>query len=259
MLCPGYPGGMDSREELRVAVIVVAAGSGERLGQGQPKAQALLGSESLLAHALRGVLAADVAQTVCVVVPRGDTELRAVCAGIDAEIRTVDGGSTRSDSVGNALAVLPEDIDAVLVHDAARPLTPDEVFHRVRNALEAGAKAVIPALAVVDTIKAAQPSAKSGIAPEQVQSTPQREVLRAVQTPQGFDLKTLRDAHEAAAMFNDAQAAAITDDAMLVESRGVPVYLVRGSELSLKITTPTDLLIAEALLEGPAAPRWVEG
>ena len=101
---------MDAQHELRVAVIVVAAGSGERLGQGQPKAQATLGAEPLLAHALRGVLAARVGQLVCVVVPRGDTELRAVCAGIDPEIITVDGGSTRSDSVGNALAVLPESI-----------------------------------------------------------------------------------------------------------------------------------------------------
>lgn len=250
---------MNSRDEIRVAVIVVAAGSGERLGQGQPKAQATLGSEPLLAHALRGVLAAQVAEFLCVVVPRGDVELRAVCARIDPSIRTVDGGSTRSDSVSNALAVLPADIDAVLVHDAARPLTPEEVFHRVRNALEAGAQAVIPALAVVDTIKTAQPATEREIAPEQVNTTPQRDVLRAVQTPQGFDLATLRAAHDAASMFNDAQAAAITDDAMLVESQGVPVYLVRGSELSFKITTPIDLLIAEAMLEGPAAPRWVEG
>ncbi|ABY22163.1 2-C-methyl-D-erythritol 4-phosphate cytidylyltransferase [Renibacterium salmoninarum ATCC 33209] len=250
---------MNYRDEIRVAVIVVAAGSGERLGQGQPKAQAALGSEPLLVHALRGVLAAHVAEFLCVVVPRGDVELRAVCARIDPSIRTVDGGSTRSDSVSNALAVLPANIDAVLVHDAARPLTPEEVFHRVRNALEAGAQAVIPALAVVDTIKTAQPSTEREIAPEQVHTTPQRDVLRAVQTPQGFDLATLRAAHEAASMFNDAQAAAITDDAMLVESQGVPVYIVRGSELSLKITTPIDLLIAEAMLEGPAAPRWVEG
>lgn len=250
---------MDSEQELRVAVIVVAAGSGDRLGQGRPKAQAILGTEPLLAHALRGVLAADVAQTVCVVLPRGNAELRSVCAGIDPDVIMIDGGSTRSDSVSNALAILPDGLDAVLVHDAARPLAPEEVFHRVRHALEAGAKAVIPALAVVDTIKTAQPAADPGIAPEQVRSTPQREVLRTVQTPQGFDLATLRAAHEAATMFTDAQAAAITDDAMLVESSGVPVYLVRGSELSLKITTPTDLLIAEALLEGPAAPRWVEG
>lgn len=250
---------MDSEQELQVAVIVVAAGSGERLGQGRPKAQAVLGSEPLLAHAVRGVVAARVAQTICVVVPRGDTELRELCHGIDPGILTVDGGSTRSDSVGNALAVLPTNVEAVLVHDAARPLAPEDVFHRVRHALEAGAQAAIPVLAVADTIKKAQPATEPGIAPEQVHSTPRREELRAVQTPQGFNLATLRAAHEAAAMFNDAQAAAITDDAMLVESRGVPVYLVRGSELSLKITTPIDLLIAEALLEGPAAPRWVEG
>ncbi|AJT42600.1 2-C-methyl-D-erythritol 4-phosphate cytidylyltransferase [Psychromicrobium lacuslunae] len=253
---------MESPSTLRTAVIIVAAGSGERLGQGIPKAQVILGSEPMLNHALRGVLATEVAEQICVVLPRGDTELRAQLAGFDAgtgvRITAVDGGSTRADSVRNALEVLAG-IDVVLVHDAARALAPVEVFHRVLNALESGAKAVIPVIPVVDTIKVAVHSEEPGIAPEQVRSTPAREQLRAVQTPQGFELATLLKAHQASAMFTDAQAAAITDDAMLVESQGIPVYLVRGSELSLKITTPHDLLFAEALLEGPAAPRWVEG
>ncbi|NYE96273.1 2-C-methyl-D-erythritol 4-phosphate cytidylyltransferase [Psychromicrobium silvestre] len=253
---------MESQSTLRTAVIIVAAGSGERLGQGIPKAAATLGSEPMLGHALRGVLAAQIAAQICVVLPRGDTELRALVAslqeGNDVQLMTVDGGSTRADSVRNALEVLSE-TDAVLVHDAARALAPTEVFHRVLNALESGAKAVIPVIPVVDTIKVASSSERPDIAPEQVRSTPIRESLRAVQTPQGFELATLRKAHDASAMFTDAQAAAITDDAMLVESQGIPVYLVRGSELSLKITTPNDLLFAEALLEGPAAPRWVEG
>ena len=80
-----------------------------------------------------------------------------------------------------------------------------------------------------------------------------------MQTPQGFELATLRRAHEAAAGFDAGQAAAVTDDAMLVELLGVPVHAVRGASQSLKITTPLDLIIAEGLLEGPLGVRWVEG
>ncbi|WP_394940744.1 2-C-methyl-D-erythritol 4-phosphate cytidylyltransferase [Psychromicrobium sp. YIM B11713] len=254
---------METPPTLRIAVVLVAAGSGERLGQGIPKAKALLGAEPMLSHALRGVIHAQVADQICVVIPRGDQELAALVAQQASEVAvpifTADGGSTRADSVRNALEALRTECDAVLVHDAARALTPAEVFHRVAHALQAGARAVIPVLAVVDTIKVASPSEQPGIATEQVRSTPLRESLRTVQTPQGFETAALRKAHDAASMFTDAQAAAVTDDAMLVESQGIPVYLVRGSELSLKITTPNDLLIAEALLEGPAAPRLVEG
>ena len=101
--------------------------------------------------------------------------------------------------------------------------------------------------------------ADAGIAPEVVTGTAAREVLRAVQTPQGFELTTLRRAHEEAAAFDGARAATVTDDAMLVELLGVPVYAVRGASQSLKITTPLDLILAEGLLEGPLGARWVEG
>jgi len=159
------------------------------------------------------------------------------------------------------LAALHEGTDAVLVHDAARALTPEVVFHRVAEALAAGAKAVIPALPVVDTVKTvvATDGDDARIAPEIVTGTALREELRAVQTPQGFDLATLRRAHEAAALFDDARSAAVTDDAMLVELLGVPVHAVRGASQSLKITTPLDLIIAEGLLEGPLGIRFVEG
>jgi 2-C-methyl-D-erythritol 4-phosphate cytidylyltransferase len=92
-----------------------------------------------------------------------------------------------------------------------------------------------------------------------VTGTAPREELRSVQTPQGFRLSTLHDAHRAASRFDEAQAAAVTDDAMLVELLGVPVHAVHGSTQSLKITTPLDLIIAEGLLEGPLGIRWVEG
>ncbi|MGO4193189.1 2-C-methyl-D-erythritol 4-phosphate cytidylyltransferase [Arthrobacter sp. YAF17] len=262
------------------AVIVVAAGSGQRLGYGMPKAKVPLGGDTILTHALRGVAAAGIAQQICVAIPPGDQELLALCddfaqalkaehpgtpgtggAGQPPIVTIVDGGATRAESVRAALAALLPATEAVLVHDAARALTPEAVFHRVSHALAAGALAVIPAIPVVDTVKTVEPTTGDGaaIAPELVTGTAARETLRAVQTPQGFDLATLRRAHEAAASFDDGQAAAVTDDAMLVELLGVPVHAVRGASQSLKITTPLDLIIAEGLLEGPLGVRWVEG
>lgn len=254
------------------AVVVVAAGSGERLGYGMPKARVPLGGEAILTHALRGVAAAGIARQICVAVPRGDSELRELCAafteevGLDLgesapEVTIVDGGSSRADSVRSALAALRDGTVSVLVHDAARALTPEAVFHRVAAALASGAKAVIPAIPVVDTVKTvvATHGDDARIAPELVTGTAPRGELRAVQTPQGFELATLKRAHDAAAMFDDAQAAAVTDDAMLVELLGVPVHAVRGASQSLKITTPLDLILAEGLLEGPLGMRFVEG
>jgi len=259
-----------------IAVVVVAAGSGERLGYGMPKARVPLAGEAILTHALRGVAASGVARQICIAVPKGDVQLRELCDAFRSEleaelaegsgdalpdITVVDGGVTRSDSVRSALAALQEGTDAVLVHDAARALTPEVVFHRVAAALAAGARAVIPALPVVDTVKTVTATGgdDARIAPEIVTGTAPREELRAVQTPQGFDLATLRRAHDAAALFDDAQSAAVTDDAMLVELLGVPVHAVRGASQSLKITTPLDLIIAEGLLEGPLGMRFVEG
>jgi 2-C-methyl-D-erythritol 4-phosphate cytidylyltransferase len=262
------------------AVIIVAAGSGQRLGYGMPKARVPLGGESILIHALRGVAAAGVARQICVAIPPGDPELHSLCEafvqdlkdehrrhaasepGVQLPVVTmVDGGETRADSVRAAMAGLLPDTRAVLVHDAARALTPESVFHRVAQALAAGALAVIPVMPVVDTVKTVRPTtgADAAMAPELVTGTAPREALRAVQTPQGFDFATLQRAHDAAALFDAGQAAAVTDDAMLVELLGVPVHAVRGASQSLKITTPLDLIIAEGLLEGPLGARWVEG
>jgi 2-C-methyl-D-erythritol 4-phosphate cytidylyltransferase len=258
------------------AVVIVAAGSGERLGYGMPKARVQLGSDTILTHALRGVAAAGVARQICVALPPGDTVLQELCAAFVEELRaghdgnpenplpvltTVDGGATRAASVRSALAVLLDGTEAVLVHDAARALTPEYVFHRVVDSLAAGAVAVIPAVPVVDTVKMVAPTTgdDSRIAPELVTGTAPREELRSVQTPQGFRLSTLIQAHQAAAEFDEKQVAAVTDDAMLVELLGVPVHAVHGSTQSLKITTPLDLIIAEGLLEGPLGMRWVEG
>ena len=264
------------------AVIVVAAGSGQRLGYGMPKAKVPLGGDTILTHALRGVAAAGIAQQICIALPPGDTELRALCeaftqelaaghsgaasapSGVTASVpvvTVVDGGANRADSVRAAMAALLPDTESVLVHDAARALTPEAVFHRVAAALGAGASAVIPVIPVVDTVKTVEPTTGDGaaVAPELVTGTAPRESLRAVQTPQGFALSTLKRAHEAASGFDAGQAALVTDDAMLVELIGVPVHAVRGASQSLKITTPLDLILAEGLLEGPLGLRWVEG
>ncbi len=258
----------DTRTRLITAVILVAAGSGQRLGYGMPKAAVPLGGEPLLMHALRGVVASGVSSQVCVVLPAGDDGLRQLCEDFSQELAdggpllsVVDGGATRADSVRAGLAVLTDGIEAVLVHDAARALTPDTVFHRVADALAAGAAAVIPAVAVVDTVKtvAGTSGGDAVLAPEIVTGTAVREQLRSVQTPQGFRLSTLLQAHRAASDFDDEQSAAVTDDAMLVEMLGIPVFAVRGSTQSLKITTPLDLILAEGLLEGPLGARWVEG
>lgn len=258
----------DSSTRLVTAVILVAAGSGQRLGYGMPKAAVPLGGEPLLMHALRGVVESGVSSQVCVVLPAGDDGLRQLCEDFREELAdggplltVVDGGATRADSVRAGLAALMEGIEAVLVHDAARALTPDSVFHRVADALAAGASAVIPAVSVVDTVKtvAATSGDKAALAPEIVTGTAVREDLRAVQTPQGFHLNTLLRAHEAAQALDEHQSAAVTDDAMLVEMLGTDVFAVRGSTQSLKITTPLDLILAEGLLEGPLGARWVEG
>jgi 2-C-methyl-D-erythritol 4-phosphate cytidylyltransferase len=258
----------ESPTRLVTAVIVVAAGSGQRLGYGMPKAAVPLGGEPILMHALRGIVASGVASQVCVALPAGDQGLRQLCDGFRGEladagplVTIVDGGSTRADSVRAGIAALMDGIEAVLVHDAARALTPESVFHRVSDALAAGAAAVIPAIPVVDTVKmvAATAGEDAAFAPEVVTGTARREELRAVQTPQGFRIATLLEAHEAARALDPQQSAAVTDDAMLVEMLGTPVHAVRGSTQSLKITTPLDLIFAEGLLEGPLGARWVEG
>lgn len=258
----------DTPTRLVTALILVAAGSGQRLGYGMPKAAVPLGGEPLLSHALRGVVASGISSQVCVVLPAGDDGLRQLCEDFRQELADggpvltiVDGGATRADSVRAGIAVLMDGIEAVLVHDAARALTPESVFHRVADALASGAAAVIPAIPVVDTVKtvAATTGQDSVLAPEIVTGTAPREDLRAVQTPQGFQLSTLLKAHEAAQALGEEQSAAVTDDAMLVEMLGTQVFAVRGSTQSLKITTPLDLILAEGLLEGPLGTRWVEG
>ncbi len=227
----------------RVAVIVVAAGSGQRLGAGRPKAFVGLDEHTVLRHALAGVFAAPEAQVI-VVAPAdrvGDalTEARAVAAGRHDLVSVVAGGATRQESVAAGLRAVWPDVEWVLVHDAARALTPPDVFARVIVALESGKDAVLPVLPVVDTVKR--------VAGESVREAVDRSDLAAAQTPQGFSRVVLDAAYAAA-------SADHTDDAALVQSAGTEVWTVPGDERSFKITTPTDLDRARALLGAAPAP-----
>jgi 2-C-methyl-D-erythritol 4-phosphate cytidylyltransferase len=218
-----------------VGAVVPAAGRGERLGPGAPKALRLLAGEPLLVHAVRGLRAAPSVGPVVVAAPPGEVDaVGALLAGLDVTV--VAGGTDRQDSVAAALAALPLDVELVLVHDAARCLVPAHVVEGVVAALRAGAYAVVPVLPLADTIK--QVDAAGAV----VQTVPRAD-LRAVQTPQGFARDVLERAHRSG-------APGATDDASMVEALGLPVATVPGAEEAFKVTRPLDLLLAEAVLRG---------
>jgi 2-C-methyl-D-erythritol 4-phosphate cytidylyltransferase len=215
-----------------VAVVLAAAGRGERLGTGVVKALRELAGEPLLLHAIRGVRAVPAVGPVVVTAPVGlVNDLTILLASYDVVV--IAGGEERQQSVRHGLAALPTGVDHVLVHDAARALTPPSVFASVIAALRAGADAVVPVLPIADTVKR--------VVDDRVTGTVERGDLRAVQTPQGFVLEVLTRAH--------AQAGPpATDDAMLVERLGRTVVTVPGSDDAFKVTRPFDLLVAEAVL-----------
>jgi 2-C-methyl-D-erythritol 4-phosphate cytidylyltransferase len=212
--------------------VVAAAGSGLRLGADQPKALVPLAGRPLVAWAVDTLRDGGVDEVV-VAIPVGHRS--AFAAGLPG-VRLVDGGPTRTASVRAALAATEATTGVVLVHDAARPLTPPEVVRRVLAALTGGARAVVPVLPVVDTTVAVGPDGRvTGALP--------REVIRRVQTPQGFDRATLVEAY--GHLPADAE---LTDDAAVVHTIGVPVETVQGDERAAKVTVPQDLALAELLV-----------
>ncbi len=228
----------------------MAAGSGTRLGASAPKAFVGVDSRSVLRHALDGVFAAAPAQVV-VVAPAGwegdaETELREA-AGERADLgRVVTGGATRQQSVAAGLSALWGDIETVLVHDAARALTPPSQIDAVAEAVAAGV-GVIPTLPVVDTLKR--------VVDGTVAAAVDRSELAAAQTPQGFPRAALEVAYAAAR----ESGVEYTDDAALFAATGRPVRHIDGSERAFKITTPADLERARHLLgshnAGAGIPR----
>ncbi|MBT2483186.1 MULTISPECIES: 2-C-methyl-D-erythritol 4-phosphate cytidylyltransferase [unclassified Microbacterium] len=228
------------------AIIVVAAGSGTRLEARAPKALVGIDAHSILRHALDGVFAASPAQVV-VVAPagyEGDAEAElAAAAGDRRELgRVVTGGATRQRSVAAGLAALWGGVTSVLVHDAARALTPPSLIDAVAAAVTVDS-GIIPALPVVDTLKKVDGDA--------VVDVVDRSELAAAQTPQGFPRRLLEMAY-AAALDSGVE---YTDDAALFAAAGHPVRLIAGSPRAFKITTPADLERARHLLSGEPDAR----
>jgi len=213
----------------KTAVIIPAAGSGERLGANLPKALVQTVGRTLLEHSYSRL--SPVAAQIIIAAPAGFEDRFRELLGDGVTV--VTGGSTRTQSVKLALAVLNPEIEYVLVHDAARALASTDLAERVLAALAGGDVAVIPGLAVIDTIKEID-------ADSRVVGTPDRTRLVAVQTPQGFDRKTLIDAHQSGV---DA-----TDDAALVELLGKSVRVIAGETSAFKITHPEDVERATNLL-----------
>ena len=243
--------------------VLTAAGSGSRLGAGVPKALVPVGGVSLLRRAAAGLIASGAVSHVVVTAPAEEVDrFRAELEGLlDAAAAAGAGrcggievvaGSPRSRQasvalgLAAALAAVPQ-ADVVIVHDAARALTPPEVTQRVVAAVRAGHEAVVPALPVTDTVKEVE--ARREGEPEPVVGTPRRDRLRAVQTPQGFSTPVLVAAHRAGAGRAADEALAASDDAGLVEACGGSVVVVAGDERAMKVTTPMDLALAELLLE----------
>ena len=211
------------------AAIIAGAGMGHRLGADIPKALIQIDGVTLVERAFAAL--STVVDEIVITAPAGYEEQFRAIVGESAKVIT--GGVLRSDSVNLALKSLSPSTKYVLVHDAARALATSELASRVLRELEHGETAVIPALSVVDTIKEVD---RDGY----VRNTPDRAVLKAVQTPQGFSVDVLKRAHQAS---HDA-----TDDAALVEALGVKVKTIAGEARALKITNPEDIATALTLL-----------
>lgn len=227
-------------KQVPAVAIVVAAGSGSRLGADVPKALVEIDGVAMVRRCLDALAEAGVTFVVVTVPASHEPEFRQVLEGAPVPLRTVVGGARRQDSVSlgaHELANSHPDDAVVLVHDAARPLVPAEVVSRVATAVGRGASAVVPTVAVVDSIRELGDSGSRVV---------DRSRLRAVQTPQGFRLGTLLEAHRRLA----AGDIEVTDDAAAAELLGHAVTLVEGHRDAMKITERVDMVLAHAILAG---------
>ena len=217
----------------RATALLAAAGSGQRLGAGAPKALAPLAGRPLIEWSLRALRAAELVEGIVLAAPAESAEELERRYGDEAEV--VAGGASRSESVAAMLERAESEL--VLVHDAARPLLAPELADAIVDGLARRPElaALVAAAPLTDTVKEAGPD---GI----VERTLDRSRLWAVQTPQAFRAAALRDALAA------GDLASATDDAMLVERNGGTVALHEAPRENLKVTTPLDLRVAELLL-----------
>jgi len=235
--------------------VVAAAGSGQRLGAGGPKAFVDLGGRALIEWSLAALDAARSIGAIVIAAPAGferESELAAGLAAPKAAVVVTPGGATRAASIALALDHVRGDL--VVIHDAARPLVTAEVIDRVvgRLTADAEADAAIAAAPLTDTVKRAR--AARGVddpAATMIERTLDRDLLWAAQTPQAFRLAALRKAQQLATA--DGRLGAATDEASLIEQAGGRVLLAETGSANFKVTTGADLAAAEALVgAGPA-------
>jgi 2-C-methyl-D-erythritol 4-phosphate cytidylyltransferase len=221
----------------RAVVVVVAAGMGSRLDDGEPKALRTIGGRSMVTIGVGAALQSPMITGVVVAAPPGfDGQVRSLLSTLDASIVVVTGGATRQTSVTAALEVVPSDATIVVVHDAARPFASPRLFSVVVEAVVRGADAVVPVVPPVDTVK----RVRAGL----VVGTEPRDELALAQTPQASRIDVLRDALAKAA----ESGLDFSDDAGLLEWAGVPVHTVPGEAGNFKITTSRDLARADEIL-----------
>jgi len=221
-----------------VGVVIVAAGSGSRVGGAELKQFRWIAGRPMLLHSVQTFMARPDVHTVVVVLPRShaaDPPPWLFQCDVD-RLLVAAGGRERAESVANGLEDLPDEVTTVLVHDAARPLVDDALVARVIDEARRGHGAV-PALPVVDTLKEVDDEGR-------IVRTVDRARLWRAQTPQGFPREALARAHAEA---RRDRRPAPTDDAALFEAAGLPVVVVRGSERALKVTDESDFARAEAL------------
>lgn len=229
---------------MRCVALLMAAGSGARMGAAEPKQFLPLLGQTVMRHAAAALLAEGGVDAILPVVAEGQqARVTAILAGLPT-LPPVAGGATRQASVRAGLRALAADPpDLILVHDAARPVVPPGTVAALRAAL-ATHPGAIPAQPVTDTLKRGDDAAIAGTVP--------RAGLYRAQTPQGFRFATLGALHEAA-------SAEVTDDAELLEQAGLPVARVPGAETNVKITWPEDLARVEALMLARMLPRTGTG
>ncbi len=221
-------------------ILIPAAGMGKRMGASHNKLRLQLLGKPLLAWTLEAVAAAECIEWIGVIGQPEDFPIWEALLGdlnLRQPVHLIQGGETRQASVFNGLKALPETAEYVLIHDGARCLATPDLINRCAQALETYA-GLIAAVPVKDTIKIVN---REGI----VVQTPARDSLWAAQTPQGFHVEPLRIAHEMAV----TKGWEVTDDAALFERLGYAVHVVLGEETNLKITTPSDLPLAERILQ----------
>lgn len=234
---------------MRVIALVAAAGRGTRLGASVPKAFVRLRGRSLLERSVAAMINSSVVDEIIVLVSPdmeayaeemlGQTGLLdAAVTGVPVQLAL--GGGERADSVWAGLRTITDEDAVVLIHDAARALTPPGMIARVARRVLEGAPGVVPVVPVPDTVKQVDGDVVAG--------TPDRSSLRAVQTPQGFRLRELRAANEAYFAAADPGFTA-TDDASLLEWQGVPVVTVQGDPMAFKVTTPIDMTLARTITD----------